>query len=163
MPKKKELLIILILAVLVAGGIFAYFTLIIKEKGIATPEEIDSCSRRTVTKLVINTDERPAFVKDWIYCFGKECVPADEFLKECNNRYVTLSGKLSVEEICPSCYPEPCGCIVNADIFGITLRQIDDNVKKKYEDVGVYIKGVLHWEGPGYGPTLDVLKIKRSW
>lgn len=162
--KKKELLIIFILGFLLVGEVFFYSRFILKNKGVNDSAETPADCQRTVTELIINTDERPALIEDWIYCFEEECIPASNFLNECNGKKISLQGKLNVTEIHPYCsLNAPCVAAVIAEIHGIVLHKIDDDVKKRYKDTTVHIEGILDWIKPDYGPIIDVTEIKRVY
>ena len=118
-------------------------------------EEISEgyCQGKVITELKITTPERPAFPEDWVHCCGSECMESLDLLEKNNNKLIKIKGKLNVNLIFDVGY--------DVDIFGFTLHNVPQDVFLEYKDKEVYVEGILQWEGPKYGPTVNVQKIKR--
>lgn len=151
MVMEKEIklgLIILVVGIAAIGGWFIWKSNILKE-------EIGEgyCQGKVITELKITTSERPAFLEDWVYCCGSECFEALDLLEKNNNKLIKIRGKLDVTLIYDVGY--------DVDLLGFTLHNVPQDVFLEYKDKEVYVEGILRWEGPKYGPTVDVQKIER--
>ena len=149
MEKKIKIgLIILIVGTVFTSGWFIWKSNIREEK---LGERY--CRGKIITELKITTPKRPAFLEDWIYCCGSECIEALYLLEKNNNRQIKIRGKLDVTLI------YDVGYVI--DLLGFTLHNVPQDVFLEYKDKEVYVEGILHWKGTKYGPTIDVQKIEK--